>query len=274
MAIKEIKREWSPCQLDYVKTYLLHSEADVKDLPKCCVGSKATVSETDNEYVCTEDGWKLGSELGGGEVVILPETELSWANGPFALEIPLNGDLEIGKTYDVVFNGAAYDLAAFDNDGVVVVGAQTEGDGIPFQFHQAPPEVTAAEGIYGVCYVMDASLTSVTLSIVEAAKTESAGGGSGVLMINGKVGTFEESGDNMLAAPCTFDKTYAEVMAAVNAGQYVVLKTSVSNTAYVLPIVSFVEDLVSFAITVAGNTFGATIESTDGGSFFMQQPSA
>lgn len=79
MAIKEIKREWSPCQLDYVKTFLLHSEKELKDLPKCCIGSKAIVSETDNEYFCTESGWKLGSELGGSgpsEVVILPETEL------------------------------------------------------------------------------------------------------------------------------------------------------------------------------------------------------
>ena len=57
MAIKEIKREWSPEQLDYVKHYLLHYEADVKDLPKCCIGSRATVSETDNEYVCAECGW-------------------------------------------------------------------------------------------------------------------------------------------------------------------------------------------------------------------------
>ena len=58
MAIKELKREWSPEQLDYVKHYLLHWERDVKDLPACCVGSRATVSETDHEYVCTaECGW-------------------------------------------------------------------------------------------------------------------------------------------------------------------------------------------------------------------------
>lgn len=57
MAIKEIKREWSPEQLDYVKHYLLHTEADVKDLPKCCIGSRATVGETDHEYVCAESGW-------------------------------------------------------------------------------------------------------------------------------------------------------------------------------------------------------------------------
>lgn len=57
MAIKEIKREWSPEQLDYVKHYLLHTESDVKDLPKCCIGSRATVGETDHEYVCAECGW-------------------------------------------------------------------------------------------------------------------------------------------------------------------------------------------------------------------------
>ena len=57
MAIKEIKREWSPEQLDYVKHYLLHSESDVKDLPKCCIGSRATVGDTDHEYVCSECGW-------------------------------------------------------------------------------------------------------------------------------------------------------------------------------------------------------------------------
>lgn len=66
MAIKEIKREWSPEQLGYVKTFLLHTEADVKGLPSCCVGSSATVSETDNEYICTPDGWKLRSECAEG----------------------------------------------------------------------------------------------------------------------------------------------------------------------------------------------------------------
>lgn len=62
MAIKEIKREWSPCQLGYVKEFLLHTEEDLKDMPKCSVGSKATISETDNEYVKTPNGWKLISE--------------------------------------------------------------------------------------------------------------------------------------------------------------------------------------------------------------------
>lgn len=62
MAIYEANREWSPEQLGYVRHFLLHSEKDVKDLPECCVGSRATVAETDNEYICTVDGWKLQSE--------------------------------------------------------------------------------------------------------------------------------------------------------------------------------------------------------------------
>lgn len=74
MAIKEIKRVWSPSQLAYVKEFLLHREDELKDVPRCSVGSKATVSETDNEYVKTVDGWKLlcdcdedgGTGAGGG----------------------------------------------------------------------------------------------------------------------------------------------------------------------------------------------------------------
>lgn len=66
MAIKEIKREWSPEQLGFVRTFLLHKEKDVKDLPSCCTGSVATVSETDNEYICTPDGWKLRTECAEG----------------------------------------------------------------------------------------------------------------------------------------------------------------------------------------------------------------
>lgn len=45
--------------MGYVKTFLLHTEEDLKDMPPCSVGSMATVAETDNEYVKTNDGWKL-----------------------------------------------------------------------------------------------------------------------------------------------------------------------------------------------------------------------
>lgn len=81
MAIKEIKREWSPCQLGYVKEFLLHTEEDLKNMPRCSVGSKAIVSETDNEYVKTNDGWMLlcdcdedgGQGAGGGGGGVQPD---------------------------------------------------------------------------------------------------------------------------------------------------------------------------------------------------------
>lgn len=71
MAIYEVKREWSPEQLGYVRHFLLHHETEVKNLPSCCVGSRANVSDTDNEYVYTVNGWMLESECeeirpGGG----------------------------------------------------------------------------------------------------------------------------------------------------------------------------------------------------------------
>lgn len=82
MAVYEAKREWSPEQLGYVRHFLLHNEADVKDLPDCCVGSIATVAETDNEYTYTVNGWKLQSECeeiipggGGGGVLFTVDAE-------------------------------------------------------------------------------------------------------------------------------------------------------------------------------------------------------
>ncbi len=71
MAIKEVKRYWESCQLDYVKEFLCHTEKDVEQLPACCVGSKAYVNETGNWYACGKDQvWKLeqeATEEGGGK---------------------------------------------------------------------------------------------------------------------------------------------------------------------------------------------------------------
>ena len=70
MAIKEVRREWDECQLDYTKEFILHTEADVAKLPKCCIGSTAIVSETGNVYVCGKGKvWKKREEAmqeGGG----------------------------------------------------------------------------------------------------------------------------------------------------------------------------------------------------------------
>lgn len=88
MAIKEIKREWNPCQLAYVKTFLLHTEDDLKDMPRCSVGSRATVSETDNEYVKTADGWMLLCDCdedggqGAGGTPVQPDWNQNDENAP------------------------------------------------------------------------------------------------------------------------------------------------------------------------------------------------
>lgn len=63
MAIKEVRREWDECQLDYTKEFILHTEADVSKLPKCCTGSTAIVSETGNVYTVGKDkAWKKREE--------------------------------------------------------------------------------------------------------------------------------------------------------------------------------------------------------------------
>lgn len=114
MAIKEIKREWSPCQLGYVKTFLLHTEEDMNHMPPCSVGSMATVTETDNEYVKTNDGWKLlcdcdedgGTGAGGGGVKTVNGIEPD-ENGNVTVEVPADEHINelIDAKLGVIENG-------------------------------------------------------------------------------------------------------------------------------------------------------------------------
>ena len=144
MAIKEIKREWSPCQLGYVKEFLLHTEDDLKNMPRCSVGSKATVSETDNEYVKTVDGWKLlcdcdedggqGAGGSGGAFVVTVVSAYDEAAGGYVetcdktkdeiKEILMNGGSVTCRYYEdddgLYFAGILRD-ASIDYDGNVVL---------------------------------------------------------------------------------------------------------------------------------------------------------
>lgn len=134
MAIKEIKREWCPSQLAYVKEFLLHSEDELESVPRCSVGSKATVSETDNEYVKTTDGWKLlcdcdedGGTGGGGSGGV------QTVNGIAPDE---NGNVQIEAGGSAGSGGAFVVNAQFDDYGNVtldktyaeVVQALSEGN--------------------------------------------------------------------------------------------------------------------------------------------------
>lgn len=152
MAIKEIKREWCPSQLAYVKEFLLHCEDELQHMPRCSVGSKATVSETDNEYVKTTDGWKLLCDCdedggtGGGGSGVQPdwnqndETAADYvknrthyseivttqfannvtvetsgeqpANDPFVMS-----EIIEGATYTVTWDGTTYECIAYFAEG-------------------------------------------------------------------------------------------------------------------------------------------------------------
>lgn len=216
MAIKEIKREWSPCQLDYVKTFLLHSEKELKDLPKCCIGSKAIVSETDNEYFCTESGWKLGSELGGGETVILPETEMTPAEeGVFGIMTPLSATPTDGATAKIIYNGVEYTspIILGEDEGLVMyVMGNTDMMGLPGSNTDAPFVVvlipSGMDGAYGMVKPMDGA-TSVTLSIVQVGGAASGEGAVETMHVN------ITSTDGVYKA----DKPFATVLKAVLANK-------------------------------------------------------
>jgi len=120
MAIKELKREWSPCQLGYVKHFLLHYESDVQDLPDCCVGSIATVSETDNEYVYTADGWKHSNECGEVESLTAKVAALSEEIENLKEEGGISG----GTTTTV--SGTLLTLKCEEGNDIVVDGETSE----------------------------------------------------------------------------------------------------------------------------------------------------
>lgn len=222
MAIKEIRREWSPCQVGYVKHFLLHSEADVKDLPKCCIGSKATVSETDNEYICMADGWKNAAEYDENgkkkATVILLETELVKDGSTFCLLTPPNAQPEVGKTYTVTYNGTTEDMTAISDSGNVCLGDAAETFGIIF----LSDELAAEMGCYVAVEVYESAPDTLTLSIVEAVE-ESGSAGGGRLVVKADCDLTTTTTGQKLITP---DKTEDKIRAAIAAGNDVVFEVA------------------------------------------------
>ena len=64
MAYKWIGQEWCPDAKDYSKKFMLDTDDDAKELPKCCPGSEALAPLSGNLYVVNASGaWvKFGSE--------------------------------------------------------------------------------------------------------------------------------------------------------------------------------------------------------------------
>ena len=64
MAIKMISSQWCGVRNAYKEDFLMDTDADVVDLPQCCVGSGAVAVNTGNVYIVNASGeWvAFGSE--------------------------------------------------------------------------------------------------------------------------------------------------------------------------------------------------------------------
>ena len=81
-------------------------------------------------------------------------------------------------------------------------------------------------------------------------------GGGGVLIVNATLDTENMSVNDdqtQMSAPCTFDKTYDEIVSAANAGQYVICKNTFGSTMF-MPLQSITEDQISFGVTMTTPT--------------------
>ena len=209
MAIKEIKREWSPCHCGYVKTFLCHYEKEVADLPQCCVGSRAMVSDTDNEYICTASGWVNAADFDdNGNAkgkVILPETELErFDEAGFMLMTPPSAYPEVGKTYVVNFNGHEFVLPVSELQGFSGFLSDTGNPETTFFIGSIPDEFASQMG--GIYVMVETGAETCTLSIVEK---PAAVGGGGTMLIN-------MSTDN--GVDIEIDRDFSEIKSAIESG--------------------------------------------------------
>jgi hypothetical protein len=175
---------------------------------------------------------ELNDKLAGGpsEVVILPETVLEMGEGMFASVNPLSATPTAGATAKVTYNGAEYECSVLvppDMPFEAYALGNTEGMGIAGGNADAPFAViimpTAPDGATIVFMPTD-DPTAVTLSIVQvgaASGGESAGGG--IFEVNVPVTKYNTSSGHDFGE---FDKTFAELVAAHNAGKYVRINAS------------------------------------------------
>lgn len=168
------------------------------------------------------------SALGGSStpapVVILPETEIAAITESPITTAP-NAMPEVGAVCTVTYNGTAYDcpaVAAITAEVTGVAFGNTDALGIPGGNTNAPFMVVLLETpmdmegvpVYGTLIPMEefAEGTYVTLSIVEAAKTESAGGvGITLVKVSG------ESSDMQTFTNVTCDKKFADLKSVYDA---------------------------------------------------------
>lgn len=257
MAIKEIRREWSPCQLDYVKEFLLHSEADVKDLPACCVGSKARVSETGNVYTCSASGeWAVKDDGGVDEcesaahkmyvtdadgkphwedmlayeesavVEIMPTTDVGviWYSQK-TIACPYEGKVKIGDTGSFILDGVPHDYVAIEDIGNPPAEMTLDVDGVSnyVKLSSGKNMILYNIGMHPTqSHTIALTVNSKITKTIDPKYLPSGSGGGGVMMITAELTSSTEDLDN----PDTVQNpshTYEEVKAAVDAGKYCIL---------------------------------------------------
>lgn len=188
-----------------------------------------------------EKGSKLVDNSGGGEVVILPETELVYTSDGYILPVPLENAPAGGGNYKIVWDGVEYispaldvtetmgygDLSLAFGDSTILMGeegAAAVGNplpGAPFFMMLFPNGTVFEEGtptFYGV-FKATAEPTNPTLSIVQTEGAASGGesAASQIMIVNAT------SGVNPIEIESA-DKTYDEVCEAVIAGKIVFLR--------------------------------------------------
>lgn len=210
-----------------------------------------------------EKGAKFVDNSGPSEVVILPETVATMGEGQAFITTPLSATPTDGATAKVTYNGTEYICTiAHANEGGVesFVMGNFAAAGMPFDgSNPDAPFVVALlpdgmDGAYGMVIPLDGS-TTVTLSIVqvgEASGGESAGGG--YLYFTGTA-TMNSNTNN---GEATFDKTFAEVLAAIKGKKPVFCALSgVSDNK--LCILQAVSSWADTAITLNSNEGGTTV---------------
>lgn len=233
---------------------------------------------------------------GGGtpyERVILPETVMHKGeddgNTIFLLPTKPSATFEHGKTYGIGYNGTVYECVAVNlgtaldgvADGQFVFG-NVSASGMPevpgFNpdapfFMLAVPEGQLA-GEIGTTYAMLIPLNgaeSVTLSIKEKVKGESAGG---VVIVNGTIDPDGAAGE--MDNPLVSDKNFDECRALVAAGNYLVFRVDGGDklNGLYLPMGQIDDEKIAFSIGIATGVVTVLVKPDNHSPkcFMMVQP--
>ena len=201
--------------------------------------------------------------------VILPETTVTGESGEGKILTPLSANPEVGKTYDVVFNGVTYACPAIraeDNGIASVVLGNSDMMGIPGGNTAAPFVLILIPGgadmlgdgnlVYGLVVGIDESNTA-TISVKEAT-------GNDQNKVDNSQITVHASQDGTLAIS-GIDKSFSEVLAALKNGAHVQLMlTRPDGVTEVYPVAAYTDTHITFILLPSHDT-AWMIEWTESG---------